>query len=149
MISKPFLTEALPDALDALKNFQTTILSTRNLNFWYTSIGSDFSKSETVVGHILQSVIAFNQKIFFQKILIFALSTLRSVKNTFWPNQVPSAKRFWKSQSVLTFTAQEQFFKTIKNTYFFTDFLQFSSEGAECKKQAFLPLNLLLCHKSH
>ena len=24
-------------------------------NFWFTSIGSDFSKSKTVVGHILQS----------------------------------------------------------------------------------------------
>ena len=55
MILIPFFTEALPDALDAFKNFQTAIPSTSNLNFWCTSIGSDFSKSETVTGHILQS----------------------------------------------------------------------------------------------
>ena len=51
-------TEALPDDLDAFKNFQNTTPSTRNLNFWFISIGSDFSKSETVLGHILQSAFA-------------------------------------------------------------------------------------------
>ena len=44
--------------VDAFKNFQNTIPSTRNLNFWFISIGSDFSKSETVLGQILQSVCA-------------------------------------------------------------------------------------------
>ena len=58
MILIPSFTEALPDAVDTFKNFQTTIPSTKNLNFWFTSVGSDFSKSETVVGHILQSVMA-------------------------------------------------------------------------------------------
>ena len=58
MILIYFFTEALPelpDTLDAFENFQTTIPSTRKLNFWFISIGSDFSKSETVVGQILQS----------------------------------------------------------------------------------------------
>ena len=52
-----FLIEVLLEALDVFKNFQTSISSTRNLNFLIISIGSDFSKSETVVGHILQSAI--------------------------------------------------------------------------------------------
>ena len=50
-----YLNEVLLEALDAFKNFWTSISSTRNLNFWFISIGSDFSKNETVVGHILQS----------------------------------------------------------------------------------------------
>ena len=50
-----FLNEVLLEALDVFKNFQTSISSTRNLNFLFISIGSDFSKSETVIGHILQS----------------------------------------------------------------------------------------------
>ena len=54
-----FQNEVLLEALDVFKNFQTSISSTRNLNFWSTiSIGSDFSKSETVVGHILQSALS-------------------------------------------------------------------------------------------
>ena len=52
----PFMIEVLLEALDDFKNFVTSISSTRNLNFWFISIGSDFSKIETVVGHILQSV---------------------------------------------------------------------------------------------
>ena len=55
LILKPFFTEELPDALDAFKKFQTTIPFIRKLNFLFISIGSDFSKSETVVGQILQS----------------------------------------------------------------------------------------------
>ena len=51
-----FLDEVILEALDVFKNFQTSLSSTRNLNFWFISIGSDFSQSETVVvGHILQS----------------------------------------------------------------------------------------------
>ena len=45
----------LVEALDVFKNFQTSIPSSRNLDFLFISIGSDFSKSETVVGQILQS----------------------------------------------------------------------------------------------
>ena len=54
-ISMKFLIEVHLEALEDFKNFQTSIPFTRNLNFWSISIGSDFSKSETVVGHILQS----------------------------------------------------------------------------------------------
>ena len=50
-----FLTEVHPGALDASKNFQTTLPSTRKLIFCLISFASDFSKSETVVGQILQS----------------------------------------------------------------------------------------------
>ena len=50
-----FLNEVLLEALDVFENFQTSISSTRSLNFWFISIGSDFSKSETVGGQILQS----------------------------------------------------------------------------------------------
>ena len=50
-----FLTEVVLDGLDAFKNFQTLILFTRKLNFLFILIGSDSSKSETVVGQILQS----------------------------------------------------------------------------------------------
>ena len=50
-----FLNEVLLEALDVFKNFQKSIYSTTNLNFWFISIGSDFSKSETVLGQILQS----------------------------------------------------------------------------------------------
>ena len=39
-----FLTEVVLDGLDAFKNFQTLIRLTRNLNFSFISIGSDFSK---------------------------------------------------------------------------------------------------------
>ena len=47
-ISMQFLNEVLLlEALDAFKNFQTSISCTKNLNFWFISIGSDFSKSET------------------------------------------------------------------------------------------------------
>ena len=61
-VSLPFLNEVLVEALDVFKNFQTSIPSTKNLNFLFISIGSDFSKSETVVGHILQSVRACKSK---------------------------------------------------------------------------------------
>ena len=50
-----FLIAVLLEALDDFKNFKTSISSTRYLNFWLISNGSDFSKSETVVGHIFQS----------------------------------------------------------------------------------------------
>ena len=50
-----FLNEVLLEALDAFKNFQTSITLTRNLIFLFISTGSDLSKSETVVGQILQS----------------------------------------------------------------------------------------------
>ena len=53
----PFLNEELPDALDTFKNFQTTLPSTRKLDFCFIFIGFDFSKSETVVGQILQSAL--------------------------------------------------------------------------------------------
>ena len=52
-----FLIEVLLEALDDFKNFQTSIYFTRNLNFLSITIGSDFSKSETVVGQILQSAL--------------------------------------------------------------------------------------------
>ena len=55
-ISMSFLNEVVLDAQDVFKNFQIPIPFTRSLNFWFISIGSDFSKSETVVGQILQSV---------------------------------------------------------------------------------------------
>ena len=51
----PFLNQVLVEGVKFLKNFQAPITSTRNSNFLFISIGSDFSKSETVVGHILQS----------------------------------------------------------------------------------------------
>ena len=51
----PFLNDVLLEALDVFKNFQTFLSFSTNLNFWSISIGSDFSKSETVVSHILQS----------------------------------------------------------------------------------------------
>ena len=51
----PFLTEVLPDTLGVFKNFQTTLPSTRRLSFCFISIGSDFSKNETVGRQILQS----------------------------------------------------------------------------------------------
>ena len=54
-ISIRFLNEVLLEALDDFKNFQTSISFTRNLNFSFISIGSDFGKSETDVGQILQS----------------------------------------------------------------------------------------------
>ena len=54
LILKYFFTEALPDALEAFKNFRTTIPSIKKLNFSSISIYSDSSKSETVVGQILQ-----------------------------------------------------------------------------------------------
>ena len=44
----PFLNGVLPDALDTFKNFQTTIPYTKKMIFLFISIGSDFSKSETV-----------------------------------------------------------------------------------------------------
>ena len=50
-----FLNEVLLEALEAFKNFQKVKPFTRNLNFCFIAIGSNFSKSETVVGHILQS----------------------------------------------------------------------------------------------
>ena len=50
-----FLSEVLLEAPDVLKKIQTSISSTRNLNFLFISIVLDFSESETVVGHILQS----------------------------------------------------------------------------------------------
>ena len=40
-----------------LKNFQTSIPFSRNLFFLFISTGSYFSKSETVVGQILQSAV--------------------------------------------------------------------------------------------
>ena len=49
-----FLNKVLLEALYIFKNFQTHISSTRNYFFLFFSIGSDLSKSETVVGHILQ-----------------------------------------------------------------------------------------------
>ena len=65
-----FLNEVLLEALDNFKNFQTYISSTRNLNFLFISIGSYFSKSETVVGHILQSELQDFVRVFL-KIAIF------------------------------------------------------------------------------
>ena len=50
-----FLNEVLLEALDVFKNYRTSISSTINLNFLFISIASDFSKSKTVLGHILQS----------------------------------------------------------------------------------------------
>ena len=52
-----FQNEVLLEALDVFKNYQTSISSTRNLNFLFISIRSDFSKSETVVGQIFKSVL--------------------------------------------------------------------------------------------
>ena len=61
-ISMQFLNEVLLEALDVFKNFQTSLSSTINLNFLFISIGSYFSKSETVVGQILQSEISSTTK---------------------------------------------------------------------------------------
>ena len=68
-----FLNEVLLEALDVFKNFQTSMSSTRNLNFWFISIGLDFSKSETVVGQILQSEII-------KKLLFLKFSTVWNEK---------------------------------------------------------------------
>ena len=88
----PLLIEVLLEALDVFKNFLTSISSTRNLTFWFISIGLDFSTSETVVGQILQSaIIDFDQfwRLKFSESLYWESITENEVFLIFWQKLSP------------------------------------------------------------